>query len=161
MTINFILNGEDVEVQSEANARLVDILRESFHLTGTKAGCLAGRCGACSVLMNNQLIPSCLAPAFRVRGAEIITIEGFAQTDEYRDITGGFEQAGVICCGYCDGGKILAADALLSRSGRPGREEILAGFGGISCRCTEPDSLVEGVLAAAEIRQRRIYGRGA
>jgi carbon-monoxide dehydrogenase small subunit len=159
MTLGFILNGEDVVVKTEANHRLIDILRNHFKLQGAKAGCLSGCCGACSVIFNGKVVPSCLIPAFRIRGSEIITIEGFSQNDEYQDILEGFIRAGVENCGYCDAGKILAVETLLERNLRPSREEILAAFNGIKCRCTEPDSLIEGVLAAVEIRQRRLYGR--
>jgi carbon-monoxide dehydrogenase small subunit len=161
MTINFILNGEDVVVRSEANTRLLEILRDTFNLTGTKAGCLSGNCGICSVIFNGVVISSCLIPAFRVRGSEVITIEGFSQTDEYQDIVTGFTQAGLEFCGFCDTGKILATTALLERNSRPSREEILAAFRGIKCRCTDPDGLVGGVLLTADIRQRRLYGRSA
>jgi carbon-monoxide dehydrogenase small subunit len=159
MTIGFILNGEDVVIKTDAERRLVDILRGTYKLLGAKTGCLTGVCGACSVIFNGMVTPSCLIPAFRIRGSEIITIEGFSQTDEYQDIVAGFSQAGVENCGYCDTGKILAVEALLSRVPRPSREVILAAFNGIKCRCTEPDSLVEGTLATADIRQRRLYGR--
>jgi carbon-monoxide dehydrogenase small subunit len=161
LTIDFILNGEDVVVRTEADHRLLDILRDSFKLLGAKTGCLSGNCGACFVFFNGAVSPSCLIPAFRIRGSEIITIEGFSLTDEYQDIVSGFSQAGVECCGYCDSGKILAAEMLLEKLPRPSREEILTAFSGIKCRCTEPESLVAGVLATAEIRQRRLYGRGA
>ncbi|MDR3130728.1 MAG: 2Fe-2S iron-sulfur cluster binding domain-containing protein [Treponema sp.] len=160
MKVNFILNGEDVAIHAEADERLLDILRGSFKLLGAKAGCLSGRCGACFVIINNKVVPSCIVPAFRVRNSEIITIEGFSQTDEYYDIDAGFSRAGVECCGYCDSGKILSVGALLERIARPSREEILSAFTGIRCRCTEPESIVEGVLIAADIRQRRLYGRG-
>jgi carbon-monoxide dehydrogenase small subunit len=161
MTIDFILNGEDVVVRTEADHRLLDILRGTFKLLGTKVGCLSGNCGVCFVIFNGAVTPSCLIPAFRIRGSEVITIEGFSQTDEYQDIVSGFSQAGVECCGYCDTGKILAAETLLEKTPRPSREEVLAAFAGIKCRCTEPKSLVEGVLATADIRQRRLYGRTA
>jgi carbon-monoxide dehydrogenase small subunit len=161
MTINFILNGEDVVIRTEADGRLLDILRGSFKLLGAKTGCLSGRCGVCFVILNGKVVPSCLVPAFQIRNSEIITIEGFSQTDEYQDVAAGFSRAGVECCGYCDSGKILAASALLERIPRPSREEILSAFAGIRCRCTEPETLVEGVSAAADIRQRRLYGRGA
>jgi carbon-monoxide dehydrogenase small subunit len=160
MTISFIVNGEDVVIRSEADDRLLDILRRSLKLLGTKTGCLSGRCGACYVTLNGKVAPSCLIPAFRLQGSEVITIEGFSQDDGYADIIAGFSQAGVECCGYCDSGKILTAGALLDRLPRPSREEILAAYTGIRCRCTEPESLVDGVLAAADIRQRRLYGRG-
>jgi carbon-monoxide dehydrogenase small subunit len=161
MTLGFILNGEDVVVKTDADRRLIDILRNHFKLLGAKAGCLSGVCGACSVIFNGKVVPSCLIPAFRIRGSEIITIEGFSQTDEYQDIRDGFSRSGVENCGYCDAGKILAVETLLGRNLRPARDEILAAFKGIKCRCTEPDSLVAGVLAASDIRQRRLYGRSA
>ncbi|GHT66766.1 (2Fe-2S)-binding protein [Spirochaetia bacterium] len=159
MTIGFILNGEDVVVRTEADIRLIDILRDTFGLKGAKNGCLTGKCGACSVIFNGNIIQSCLIPAFRIRGSEIITIEGFSQTDEYQDIIKGFSQVSLENCGFCNTGKVLAAEALLERNSRPNREEILIGFDGIKCRCTDPESLVEAVQAVAEIRQRRLYGR--
>ena len=159
MTVGFILNGEDVVVQAGADKRLVDILRETFKLLGAKAGCRVGRCGSCSIILNGKVVPSCMVPAFRVRGGEVITIEGFAQTDEYQDIAAGFSLAGVETCGYCDAAKTLAAEALLEKNQRPTREEILAAFDGVLCRCTDPKVLADGVSAAADIRQRRLYGR--
>jgi carbon-monoxide dehydrogenase small subunit len=159
MTIGFILNGEDVVIRTDAERRLIDILRETFRLLGAKAGCYTGSCGVCSVILNNAVVKSCLIPAFKVQGSEIITIEGFSQTDEYQDIIRGFAEAGVENCGFCDTGKILTVEALLSRNPRPGRQEILRAFSGIKCRCTEPESLINGVLAVAEKRRQRLYGR--
>jgi carbon-monoxide dehydrogenase small subunit len=128
---------------------------------GTKSDCLAGKCGVCSIIFNGDVIKSCLVPAFRVRGSEVITIEGFSQTDEYQDIAAGFVQAGLETCGFCRTGKILTAAALLEGKSRPSREDILLGFDGIRCRCTDPETLVTAVTAVAEIRQRRLYGRSA
>jgi carbon-monoxide dehydrogenase small subunit len=113
------------------------------------------------VIFNGNVVPSCLIPVFRIRGCEIITIEGFSQTDEYQDILRGFSQAGVENCGYCDAGKILAVETLLDKVPRPAKLEIKAAFNGIRCRCTDPDRLVDGVLITADIRQRRLYGRSA
>ncbi|MDR0668685.1 MAG: 2Fe-2S iron-sulfur cluster binding domain-containing protein [Treponema sp.] len=161
MTIDFILNGEDVMVHSGAELRLVDILRDFFSLLGTKTSCLTGCCGACTVIFNGLIVQSCLIPAFRIRGGEIITIEGFSQTDEYHDIVEGFSRASLWNCAVCENGKILAAEALLERLPRPERQEILDAFSGIRCRCTDPDTLVQAVQLAADIRQRRIYGRTA
>lgn len=161
MTIEFILNEQEVITQADANTRLIDILRETFHLLEAKAGCLIGICGACSIIFNGKIIKSCLIPVFQAQGSKIITMEGFAQTDGYQDILKGFEKAGVENCGYCETGKILMVEAILVKNRQPTRNEILLGFGGVRCRCTEPESLVEAVLAAADIRQRRIYGRTA
>ncbi|MDR1220993.1 MAG: aldehyde oxidoreductase [Treponema sp.] len=159
MTIGFILNGEDVAVRVDANIRLIDILRRDFSLMGAKAGCLCGRCDACSVIFNGEVVKSCLIPAFRVHGSEVITIEGFTQNNEYEDIIAGFFQAGVETCGYCETGKILAVEMILSKTPRPSRKEILLGFQGLKCRCTDPDALINAVSATADIRQRRLYGR--
>ena len=159
MTVGFILNGEDVVVQCEAGRRLIDILRLNFGLLGAKTGCLTGKCGFCAVIFNGLVSHACLIPAFQLRGSEVITIEGFSQTDEYHDIITGFDQAELDGCGYCSTSKILNAGALLDRIKRPSREEILQAFSGIKCRCTDADKLIEGIERAAEIRQRRRYGR--
>ena len=159
MTIDFILNGEDVVIRSEADVRLIDILRTYFGLRGAKASCLSGKCGCCAVIFNGSVSQACLIPAFRLRGSEIITIEGFAQTDEYQDIMAGFAQSKLENCGFCETGKILNTEALLDKNKRPSRQEILRAFSGIKCRCTDPDTLVETIEKTIEIRQRRLYGR--
>ena len=161
MTISFILNGEDVVVRSEAGVRLIDILRGHFGLFGTKAGCLTGQCGACSVIFNSYLSSACLIPAFRVKGSEIITIEGFSQTIEYGEILSGFKQTHLGNCGYCESGKILCTEALLDKIPNPSKKEILMGFSGIKCRCTNAEKLVEAVNYIAGIRQGRLYGRSS
>ena len=159
MTLGFILNGEDVVIKCEADVRLIDILRTNYSLTEAKEGCLSGKCGFCAVLLGGKVVHACLVPAFRLRGCEVITLEAFSLTDEYRDIIAGFRQANMHTCGYCDAGKILTAGALLEKNSRPSRKEILGVFSGIKCRCTDPDKLVEGIEKAAELRQRRLYGR--
>jgi carbon-monoxide dehydrogenase small subunit len=161
MTIHCILNGEEVEFNANADERLITILRETFPLSGAKCGCLTGNCGACSVIFNHKVVKACLITAFQVRDSKLITIEGFAHTDEYKDIVQGFARAGARNCGFCDAGKILTVEALLAQNPHPSRLNILTGFNGIRCRCTEPDSLIEGVLVAASIRQLRLYGRAA
>jgi carbon-monoxide dehydrogenase small subunit len=171
MTIGFILNGEDVVIESDADVRLIDILRENFGLSGAKKSCLTGKCGICTVIFNGMASPSCLIPAFKIMDSEIITIEGFSQTDEYNDIISGFTQVDVDNCDYCYAGKILCTEAILTHRPRfkaedtavkrttiPSKERILAGFSGINCRCTNSEKLVDGVRLAANIRQRRLYG---
>jgi carbon-monoxide dehydrogenase small subunit len=158
MTMTFILNGEDVTVDSKPESRLVDILRDNFNLLGAKTGCNIGACGTCLIIFNGDVVKSCLIPAFKIRGCEIITIEGFSQTIDYQDIIKGFSEAGFEDCGFCTTGKILATEALLVRNKAPSREEALSAFSGIRCRCTESDLLANGVLAASEYRRRRLYG---
>ena len=161
MTISFILNGEDVVVQCDASERLIDILRRYFGLLGAKSGCLTWQCGACTVMLNGQVSNACLVPAFKVIGNEIITIEGFSQTIEYQEILAGYKQVHLGNCGYCEAGKILCTETLLDRIPAPSREEILIGFSGIKCRCTNPERIVEAVNLIASERQRRLYGRSS
>ena len=156
MKISFILNGEDVSLEADSGLRLVDILRNSFELRGSKNGCNTGICGTCSVILNGELVKSCLVPAFKVRNSEIITFEGFSQTDEYMDFALGFREAGFDNCSFCMSGKILAAEALLTRNPRPSRNDILRAFQGTRCRCTGPENLVRAVTAVIEHRRRRI-----
>jgi carbon-monoxide dehydrogenase small subunit len=161
MTVSFILNGEDVSVNARSYERLADTLRERFGLLGLKADCRRGVCGKCLVLLDGRLAPSCLLPVFRVRGHEVITIEGFTQTDEFGDINEGFREAAIELCGFCDSGKILATAALLERKARPTAKEILEEMASVPCRCTDPDAMVRAVQAAAEFRARRLYRRAS
>jgi carbon-monoxide dehydrogenase small subunit len=161
MNMTFILNGEDVTVDANPESALVDILRNDFNLLGAKTGCNIGACGACLIIFNGNVVKSCLIPAFKIRGCEIITIEGFSQTIDYQDIIQGFSGTSYEDCGFCNTGKILAAEALLSRNNAPSREEILSAFKGVRCRCTEPEGLVQGVLSASEYRRRRLYGHSS
>jgi carbon-monoxide dehydrogenase small subunit len=161
MTMTFILNGEDVMVDSNPESRLVDVLRANFNLLGAKTGCNIGACGTCSIIFNGNVVKSCLIPAFKIRGREIITIEGLSQTIDYQDIVQGFSDTGFEDCGFCTTGKILATEALLGRNTAPSREEILLAFNGIRCRCTEPEALVQGVMAASKYRRRRLYGHSS
>jgi aerobic carbon-monoxide dehydrogenase small subunit len=159
MTIGFILNGEDVSAKVRSVDRLADVLRDSFGLLGVRSDCRCGRCGRCLVLLGGRLVPSCIVPAFAARGKEIVTIEGFAQTDEYVDIAAGFAEAGVVTCGFCEGPKIMAAAALLERNPRPDPEAIVEHMSSAPCRCTDTESLVRAVQAVAERRARRMYRR--
>lgn len=159
MRIAFILNGEDVTANPRSGDRLVDLLREGFGLPSLKADCRKGSCGKCLVLLDGRLAPSCLMPGFAAEGREVVTLEGFAQTDEYGDVAGGFEEAGFATCGFCDSGWILSVAALLERNPRPLPEEIMAAAASVRCGCADPLALVRGAQAAAERRARRLYRR--
>jgi carbon-monoxide dehydrogenase small subunit len=156
MKVRFFLNGVSASIEVEPGERLSVILRDRFHLKGTRCGCLQGRCGTCSVIWNGAVTASCLIPAFRLSGTKVVTIEGFAKTNNYKDIETGFAQAQVIMCGYCDGAKILATESLLVKNKELTREEILSAFTGIRCTCTNPGALVDGVFAAAKVRKGRL-----
>ena len=161
MTVNFILNGEDVVFNGEAGVRLIDILRGHFNLFGAKCGCLAGRCGACSVIFNGLVSPACLIPAFKIQESEIITIEGFSQTIEYQEIISIFAEEHLGNCGYCEPGKILCTEALLDRYPSPSNNQIFSAFSGIKCRCTDIDKLIRSINSIASARRRRLYGRSS
>jgi len=159
MTIKFILNGEDVVYNGEGEMRLIDILRKNFGLYGAKPGCLSGQCGACSVIFNGNVSPACLIPVFKISGSEIITIEGFSQTIEYQEIITGFAETHLGNCGYCEAGKILCTETLLESNITPNKEEILMGFSGIKCRCTNTERLIKAINIISNNRRRRIYGQ--
>jgi carbon-monoxide dehydrogenase small subunit len=159
MTLHFILNGEDVVAHSAGDTRLTDILRDNFGLLGAKTGCCTGLCSSCSIIFNGNVVKSCLIPAFKVSGSEIITIEGFSQTDEYQDIVFGFSEAELENCGFCNTAKVLATETLLEGNHRLSKETILSAFYGIRCRCTEPEELVRGVMAVIDYRRSKLYGR--
>jgi carbon-monoxide dehydrogenase small subunit len=148
MTVSFVLNSENVVIKVDPNQRLADILREEFGLTGTKSACHSGHCGTCTVLFNNTISPSCLIPAFRLRGSNVVTIEGFTQSEEYKNIVRGFNEAGADICEYCRAGKIFIGASILRRKQILTREEIAAAFDSIKCRCTDSETLVNGVIAA-------------
>ena len=155
MIIPFELNGKAVYSDSNPGERLVHILRKKFKLLGSKEGCLTGRCGSCMVLMGGNPVPSCIVPVFQVRNTSIVTIEGFRETDDYNDIVKGFATSGVAMCGFCNAGKILIAHTILATDNRPTRDTVKGMFSGNICRCTDLESLIEGVLQAGIIRRKR------
>jgi carbon-monoxide dehydrogenase small subunit len=166
MIVDFILNGKKINLETRPSTRLINILRDNFHLTGAKCGCLGGICGACSVIFNGTVTPSCLIPAFRLKNCEVTTIENFSLSDSYKDIIQGFAISGVKNCGMCDTGKILTAEQILqtyfSKNNNTAEPETLSrsivalAYQNVRCRCTVLSNLIDGVLTAAEIRNRRI-----
>ena len=159
MKIGFILNGEDISIEADEGDRLLDILRNVLNLSGTKCGCYMGNCGACSVLVNGEMVKSCLIPAFKIKDCEIITIEGFSQTDEYSDYEESILKNEFYNCDVCNSGKILAMEALLNQNPKPLKDDILHAFAGIKCRCTSPYELINNVYSVMENRRRRLHGK--
>jgi carbon-monoxide dehydrogenase small subunit len=147
-TINFKVNGEERSVEGFAMARLLDVLREQLHLTGTKEGCGEGECGACTVIIDGQIVNSCLVPLAQVSGAEITTIEGVAANGELHAVQQAFIDHGGAQCGICTPGMVLAAVDLLKRNPEPNENEIRNGLAGNLCRCTGYMKIFESVVRA-------------
>lgn len=131
-------------------ARLLDVLRNDLGLTGTKEGCGEGECGACSVIVNGQLVNSCLFPAAQASGAQIRTIEGLACGDKLHAVQTAFVEFGGAQCGMCTPGMILAATHLLEQIPHPDEGQIREGLAGNLCRCTGYMKIFEAVVKACE-----------
>jgi len=147
--VEFQVNGERRTVDVYPMERLLDVLREKLGLTGTKEGCGEGECGACSVLLDGQLVNSCLVPVLQAAGCEVLTIEGLARDGELHPLQEAFALAGGAQCGICTPGMILASYALLQRSPRPSDQEIREGLAGNLCRCTGYEKIFESVRQAS------------
>ena len=150
MEIKFNLNGKEVKVDVSPSARLLDVLRINFRLTGTKEGCGEGECGACTVLVNEEPYNSCLTPVINVINKNVVTIEGFRETEAYRVIADAFADMGGSQCGFCTPGMILASYAVLKKNPHPSEEEIRMALSGNLCRCTGYQAIVNAVLKASE-----------
>lgn len=149
--ITFIINGQKRTVETEPMKRLLDVIREDLHLTGTKEGCGEGECGACSVLVNGELVNSCLIPVLQAQGTEITTIEGLARDEHLHPIQQCFLENGGAQCGICTPGMILATHHLLSKYPQPTLTQIQDGLSGNLCRCTGYMRIFAAVQAAADV----------
>ncbi len=148
MKINFKLNQTEINIDVEPNRRLLDLLREDFGYTGTKEGCGIGECGACTVIINNKAIDSCLVLACQVDGCEIITIEGLASNGELHKLQENFLKKGAVQCGFCTPGMIMSAYALILENPNPTVEEIKEAIEGNLCRCTGYKQIIEAVSSS-------------
>jgi carbon-monoxide dehydrogenase small subunit len=144
------VNRTRTRFQAYPMARLLDVLREELHLTGTKEGCGEGECGACAVLMNGAIVNSCLIPAVEADGEEIRTIEGIASGAQLHAVQAAFLECGGAQCGICTPGMVIAAVALIERHPHPGDAEIREGLAGNLCRCTGYQKIFAAVVRACE-----------
>lgn len=151
MIIELTINGQKVRAEVTAETRLIDLLRDTFHLTSVKEGCGVGECGACTVLLNNDPVCSCLTSAVQARGTDILTVEGLERNGELDVIQTAFLEHEATQCGFCTPGMILTAKALLLKNPRPNRAEIKKALAGNLCRCTGFVPIIDAVLAAARI----------
>ena len=151
MELAFTLNGEQVTLADvDDEMLLVDVLRSTLGLTGTKRGCESGACGACSVLVDDKLTKSCRLPVAKVAGRAVITIEGLHAPDGgLSDLQQAFLECGAVQCGYCTPGMLMAAKALLDRNPRPSREDVVDAISGNLCRCTGYEAIITAIMEAA------------
>jgi carbon-monoxide dehydrogenase small subunit len=152
VTINLTINGEQRSVTTDPQRPLLDVLREDLGLTGTKYGCGEGLCGACTVLVDDTPLRSCITPATKADGKAITTIEGLAAGDRLHPVQEAFAEDGVLQCGYCAPGLILTTVALLRDNPSPTDEQIREALNGHICRCCTYPTIVAAVRKAAERR---------
>ena len=148
--IQMEVNGKIVTVEVEPSDLLVDVLRENLGLTGTKAGCRAGECGACSVILNGKVVTSCLIPAWKAEGGKITTIEGLEKDGELHPLQKAFVEMGAIQCGFCTPGMLRSAKNLLDQNPHPTLEEVKTAISGVLCRCTGYQKIIHAIQAAGE-----------
>ena len=144
ITLSMTINNEKYEIKVPPTEKLVTILRDYLNLTGTKVSCTIGRCGACSVLLDGELVNACLLMAYQVNGKNITTIEGLKQIS-MDDVQQAFLKEGGFQCGYCTSGMILAVKTLLERNANPQESDIKEALSGNLCRCTGYGGIIRAV----------------
>ena len=148
--VSLTVNGQKHSGRAEPRTLLTYFLRDELGLTGTHIGCIVGKCGACSIILDGKLVKSCLLFAQQVDGAEILTVEGLAEGSKLHPIQEAFWEHHGLQCGYCTPGMLLAAYDLLRDNPRPSEKEIREGISGNLCMCTGYVNIVKSVKAAAE-----------
>src|SRR5437660_3554499 len=146
--IRCVVNAKPQTLDTYPMERLLDVLREQLKLTGTKEGCGEGECGACSVMIDGQIVNSCLVPVVQVEGAQIRTIEGLATGDQLHAVQQAFIECGGAQCGICTPGMVMAAVSLLEKYPQPSEADIRNGLAGNLCRCTGYMKIFESVVRA-------------
>ncbi len=149
MSIFCKINGNDTEIQGASDRRVVDILREDLELTGTKEGCGAGECGACTILVDGEPRLSCLMLAAQLQDKTITTIEGIGEPEALHPVQEAFVEQGAVQCGFCTPGMVLSSVHLLTLDPKPDRNQIRRALSGNLCRCTGYVKIVDAVEAAA------------
>jgi len=148
--IQLEVNGKQVSLEVDPDELLVDVLRDHLGLKGTKAGCRAGECGACSVILNDKVVTSCLVPVMKADGGKITTVEGLEKDGELDPLQKAFVEKGAIQCGFCTPGMLLSAKNLLDQNPQPSIEEIKVAISGVLCRCTGYQKIIHAIHSASK-----------
>ena len=149
-SLSLIVNDRPVKLMLRPETTLVELLRDHLELTGTKIGCNQGECGSCTVLVNGKAVYSCHILALDVAGKNVVTVEGLMKGEELHPVQEAFIEHDGLQCGYCTPGQIMAAQAILMKNPKPGKEEIIDGMSGNICRCAAYPNILKSVVAAAE-----------
>lgn len=150
MKLTFTLNSKRTALEVAPDKRLLDLLREELHLTGTKEGCGEGECGACTVIIDGEAVHSCLVLACQLEGRDVITIEGLEENGELSTIQRIFVEETAVQCGYCTTGMIMSTKALLMHNANPTEEEIRIALSGNICRCSGYTQIIRAVKRSAQ-----------
>jgi carbon-monoxide dehydrogenase small subunit len=153
--LHITINGDEHQLLVATHRTLLEVIRDEIGLTGTKNGCGAGECGACTVLLDGEPVNSCLVLAHEAEGRTVVTIEGLAKGGVLHPVQEAFVEEGAIQCGYCTPGMVLTTKALLDKNPNPSRQEILDGLKGNLCRCTGYVKIIEAVETAQCLLEER------
>jgi carbon-monoxide dehydrogenase small subunit len=149
-TMQFNINGVPYKSEVDVRRTLLEVLRESFGLMGTKKGCNEGECGACTVLIEGKPVLSCLVLAVEAQNKAITTVEGLARNGELHPLQKSFVEQGALQCGFCTPGMLMATAGLLNENPHPNEQQVRQAIAGNLCRCTGYDKIVKAVLAVAK-----------
>ncbi|MGM0496822.1 MAG: (2Fe-2S)-binding protein [Bacteroidota bacterium] len=155
MKIEFTLNNKAVKVDLPPEHRLLDVLRDEFGLKSLKEGCGEGECGACAVLLDGNVVASCILPIGKVNGHSVETVEGIRESGSFKTIQEAFKKAGAVQCGFCTPGMVVSTEALLRNNSNPTQEDIRNAVTGNLCRCTGYNMIIEGIRLAVQKREEK------
>lgn len=158
MDFKFLLNGRMVETSAPPEKKLIDVLKENFGIESLRRGCRGGVCGICTVLLDENPVPSCLVPMFKLSASDIMTEEGLMERRIYRDLKNAFQDAGYTLCSYCRPSTMVIACSLLERNPEAGESEIVDALAGRSCSCVDLHSIVKVIRTAGRMIRGQIYG---
>lgn len=154
MNVQININGKEEIIDVKSNDTLLTVLRRK-NIISVKDGCEQGCCGSCTVLLDDKPVASCIISPLIIKDCNVVTLEYFEQTEEYKDIIKGFNQAGIHLCGYCNAGKIFAAHDILNWHQRPTKEELTNILSQFSCPCTDSITLANGIWYAIANKHKR------